>query len=105
VKKWERVKLTHENSLAAYYAGHLDEYFNNRENVIMTALNIMGSGTDDEIAKFLGFDHKSKVQSRISDLIIDAGLLEEVGNKLNEDTGVMNRIVRIKPKEREAAIV
>ena len=100
MKKWQKIRLTHPNSIEAYYSGGLEGLFNEREKQIIVALRAIGCGTDREIAEHIGYDHKSAVQPRISDLINDAGILEEMHyGQIDRITGKTVRMVRIRPKE------
>ena len=99
MSKWESILDRHPNSISAYYEGKLNGEFSDREDKIMTALRAMGSGTDREVSEFLGFNHKSAVQPRISDLIEKAKLIEECGSKHDDITNKTVRIVRIIPQE------
>lgn len=98
MKNWQAIRQMHPNSVSAYHSGQLDKSFNSREKEILKALKEMGCGTDREIAEHLGYSHKSAVQPRISDLINDAGILEEMEvNQVDKITGKTVRMVRIIP--------
>lgn len=88
----------HTNSLLAYWQGSLD-FFNERENEILRVFRNFGPMTDREISIAGGFTHKSEVQPRISDLI-DKGVLEETGTKLDPVSKKTVRIVAVKADPR-----
>ena len=102
MKKWQAIRQMHPNSVSAYHSGQLDKSFNSREKEILTALKEIKSGTYREMAEHLGYGHKSAVQPRISDLINDAGILEEMEiSQIDSITGKTVRMVRIVPYTNE----
>lgn len=97
--KWQKIRETHPNSLTAFYEGELDGSFGRREKMIIDALADLICGTDREIAEYIGFDHKSAVQPRITELLKESGLLEEMHyNYVDDVTKKTVRVVRIKPR-------
>lgn len=103
MKKWNKLRIIHPNSVNAYWDGVLNGSLSEREDEILTALVYLGRATDKRIAEYLGYPHKSAVQPRISDLINDAGILEEVGHENDKITGKPVRVVRIKSRVLEGA--
>ena len=93
--KWHRVRQVHTNSVSAYYEGLLDSSFSKREALILDALKDLGSATDREILDQLLFNDMNAVRPRITELINDAGILEECGHKYDSYTEKNVRIVRI----------
>lgn len=85
----------HENSLEAYYSGQ-SEAFTKRENMILTALNAIGMGTDREIMEHLNLPDMNAVRPRITELI-NKGVLYELTTTKDHLTGKSVRIVRIRP--------
>ena len=87
----------HINSLLAWHAGQA-ELFSDREGAILLFLDrskALGPMTDREIMLGLGFEDMNSVRPRISELV-DDGVLEEFGDKLDPVTGMTVRLVRIK---------
>lgn len=78
----------HRNSLAAHDPAKLDE----RSRAILADIERNGAGTDRQIAARMGFEHRSYVQPRISDMV-KAGVLREVGAVKDDTTGKTVRIV------------
>ena len=93
--KWHKVRQVHSNSVNAYYEGLLDSSFSKREALILDALKYLGSATDREVMDHLGFQDTNKVRPRLTELINDAGILEECGHKYDSYTEKNVRIVRI----------
>lgn len=87
----------HANSLEAYHAGHLEGWFNEREQLILAAMKQLTVATDREVMAHCGFIELAKVQPRISDLVAD-GVLEECGSCESPETGIHVRKLRIAPK-------
>lgn len=85
---------THDNSRAAFHAGAAQ--FSEREQEVVGALRRIGHGTDKQVAKALGYPHKSAVQPRISELL-KRGALQEYGNAKDPDTGKTVRVVCVTP--------
>ncbi len=98
MNKWEKIRNTHPNSVEAYHSGLLKGSFSDREEQIMIALEVLGSGTDREISEEIGHYHKSAVQPRITELVNDARILEEMSvRKYDTMTEEFVRVVRIRP--------
>ncbi|HEY4360311.1 MAG TPA: helix-turn-helix domain-containing protein [Bryobacteraceae bacterium] len=71
------VRRTHENSAHAYREEK--PKLGKKAMAVLAHVRRYGGGTDREIAKAMGFQHRSAVQPRISELV-EAGLLREVEN-------------------------
>jgi hypothetical protein len=97
--KWDKVRRTHSNSIEAYYDGLLTGIFSKKEDDILRCLRAIGKGTDRQISEWLGCEHKSEVQPRISELIEQARILEECGNSIDPISQKTVRVVRIIPKD------
>lgn len=82
-------RRTHPNSVAAYHAER--PRLSSRAQKILDHVTEHGGGTDRQIATAMGFEHRSEVQPRISELIL-AGLLVEV-NQIK--CGVTSKTVRV----------
>jgi hypothetical protein len=80
----------HPNSIAALESSK--DSMSERAAAVLGNVKAVGAGTDKEIAIRMGFDHKSAVQPRISELV-DAGLLKEIGSKPDPDTKKSVRVV------------
>ena len=99
MSKWKTIRDNHPNSIESYYEGKLSGAFSDREEKIMTALRAISKGTDRDIKDFLGVSDMNSVRPRITELIDEAGLIEECGFKTDDITGKKVRIVRIIPEE------
>lgn len=97
MSKWEKIRSVHTNSVSAYYEGKLSNAFNMREQLIMGALRQLREATDREVMNFLGFTDTNSVRPRITELIKDAGILEQCGSIHCKLTDKRVRIVRIIP--------
>lgn len=84
----------HKHSLEAYHDARSSKARFSRAHLIIKLMLDGVERTDNEIAKSLGFDHKSSVQPRISDLVI-AGTLMEIGSMRDPVTNKLVRIVGI----------
>lgn len=87
----------HANSLEAYHAGQLEGWFNERELLILSAMQRLGVATDREVMAACGYAELAKVQPRISDLVAD-GVLEECGSCESPGTRIHVRKLRIAPR-------
>lgn len=87
-------KNVHFNSMEAYHMGR-HELFSRRQRAILGALEDIGSGSDREICNHLKLPDMNAVRPRITEMI-DAGLLEEVGNTADPITNRTVRVVAIK---------
>jgi LmbE family N-acetylglucosaminyl deacetylase len=99
LSKWEKVRIVHPNSVKAYHEGMLDDSFNIREREIIQALKVLGRAADREIMEYLGYQDLNSVRPRLTELINQAGILEEVGKEFDSQTKKTVRIVRIKQLE------
>lgn len=88
--------MTHGNSSAAYVEEAVG--IGERVRLVLGTLRRKGCMTDKQVARALGFPHKSAVQPRISELL-KSGLLEECGSAVDPDTGKKVRVVRVVPRE------
>lgn len=70
----------HPNSLSAYHAGRLEGLLSRREAEILAAFRTLGRATDREVCAYLGLPDMNNVRPRITELINEAGLLEEVAS-------------------------
>ena len=95
--KWEATRITHPNTLNAYYDGILTGSFSRRELEIVGALETLGEATDRQIMEHLGYTDMNSCRPRITELVNDAKLLEEVGSMTDSDTNKRVRVVRIRP--------
>lgn len=80
----------HPNSVAALASSQ--QAISERARAVLENVKTQGPGTDREIAARMGFDHRSAVQPRISELV-DAGLLAEIGSKTDPETNKSVRVV------------
>lgn len=91
----------HDNSLSAYRAE--ESRLSARAMAVLAWISEHGPHTDRQVAAGMGFDHRSAVQPRISELI-DAGKLMEVGDVKCPVTGKRVRRVDIRrPRQLELA--
>lgn len=86
----------HPNSLEAYHQGRR-EMFSRRSAEILAVLSLLGEASDRQVCEHLGFTDMNAVRPRVTELM-DAGVLEEVGCRLDPVTERRVRIVRIVPK-------
>lgn len=89
----------HDNSLAAYRSE--EPRLSRRASAVLADIIKRGPGTDREIAARMGFDHRSAVQPRITELI-DANALMEVASRRCPVTGKTVRVVDIRKARQEA---
>lgn len=101
MSKWDKIRAVHRNSVTAYYEGKLSSTFSHREQSILGALRQLKHATDREIMNFLSFSDTNAVRPRITELIKDAGVLEECGKKYCELTKKPVRIIRIIPQDNQ----
>ena len=97
MSKWNKIKEIHPNSVNAYWEGRLDNSFSKRERLIMSCLRDHNEPmTDRQILEDLELPDMNAVRPRITELIKDAGILEECGTRIDDCTGKPVRKVRIK---------
>lgn len=82
----------HKNSMRAHKADKKE--LGGRSLDILTNVREVGPGTDRDIAKRMGFPHRSWVQPRISDLI-KAGHLSQKEDMPCSVTGKLVRVVAL----------
>jgi hypothetical protein len=95
----EEGRMIHQNSIAAYHAGNVD-VFPQRAQMILRALVELGTATDRQICDHLEFHEMNAIRPRLTELI-QAGIVEECGDVLDETTNRTVRVVRIAPKQTE----
>lgn len=86
----------HPNSLDAYYDGRR-EVFPRRSAEILAVLSTLGEASDRQVCEHLGFTDMNAVRPRVTELL-DAGVLEETGCRVDPVTERRVRVVRIVPK-------
>ena len=87
----------------AYYEEMHGGKLNKRCREIVCHLENGYCGTDREIASNMGFNHRSMVQPRISDMI-KSGVIMEMGKRKDDVTNKTVRVVRLnygKPQQLE----
>lgn len=93
--------MIHDNSIQAYHAE--EAKLSRRALAVLAWITKHGPHTDRQVAAGMGYDHRSAVQPRISELI-DACKLMEVGNVRCPITGKSVRRVDIRrPRQMELA--
>lgn len=97
-----RPQEVHDNSIAAYRAE--ESKLSKRAQAVLDWIAKHGPHTDREVAAGMGFEHRSAVQPRISELV-DAGKLMEVCNCRCPITGKTVRKVDIAtPREPQGSL-
>ena len=87
----------HDNSIKTYEEE--EAALSKREREIFNFLRMTRKAyTDRQLAKLMGFGHRSEVQPRLSDLV-RKGLVKECGNVKCEDTGKTVRQIRFKDND------
>lgn len=86
--------MIHKNSLFAWATSK--KTLSERARLVLDYVKHHGAMTDKSIAQALGFNHKSAVQPRISELVA-MGLLHEVGSDKDPETGKTVRKVAYEP--------
>lgn len=85
----------HENSLTAYRSE--TKRITLRAATVFAWICRHGRATDREVMRGLGFTDPNKVRPRITELV-DVGMLVEVENKRDTETGKTVRVVDIAPR-------
>lgn len=100
MSKWSRIRNQHNNSIESYYKGMYHGLFSKREGEIIHVLRGCPNGlSDNQIRQRLGYRDCNAVRPRITELINEAGICEECGTVIDEETGKHVRVVRIIPED------
>jgi len=91
----------HENSLDAYRSSELE--LSERAQAVFDWIKSNGKATDRQVARGMGFDHKSAVQPRISEMV-DDGVLVEVGKAQDPISGKSVRVVDVRREQTQMGL-
>lgn len=84
-----------ETSIEAYHRLKEENKLGERQSLIFAAIRQKETASDHDIADYLGFSDMNQVRPRRKELL-DLGLIEQAGSKLQEQTGMRNTTWRIK---------
>lgn len=97
MSKWEKIREIHANSVKSYHQGLLDGSFSDREQEIIDALKTLHKATDRQIMEYLGYEDMNCIRPRLTELIKEAAIVEEIGSRHDLLTNKKVRLVRIIP--------